>query len=63
MSSAEEWLLSLRGLPFEDCPIGRPTSWSPSPTRSVAAELKDDGAGASPLLASEMRRVHDRLGR
>jgi hypothetical protein len=28
-----------------------------------AAELKVDGAGASPLLASRMRRVHDRLGR
>ena len=44
-------------------PQTTPPSHDPSPTRSVTAELKDDGADASPLLASEMRRVHDRLGR
>jgi hypothetical protein len=44
-------------------PLTTPPSRDPSPTRNVIADLKGDGADASPLLASEMLRVHDRLGR
>ena len=38
-------------------------SCDPSPTRSVTADLKGDGADAIPLLANQMLGVHDRLGR
>jgi len=44
-------------------PLTTPPSRDPSPIRSVTAELKGDGADSSRLMAGEMRRVHDRLGR